>query len=327
MNQGSHETATGVRVAIGAAIALLTVGFLTYALAQVQTRPQKAPNPHWKANGCVECHDPAQGAPRRIGTAEADAICLKCHDGQRASLEFHPVGRAFDDKRYVRPKGWPLADDRLACLSCHDMLPGCSEKARRPAGNPMLLREYSASRAQSKPFCRNCHQAEGYQKLNPHLMLLSEKNEVIEDKCLFCHDQPLDRKTMARSGNARLKGDEIAMCRDCHPEHKDSMMTGHLQYRIGQNMQAVMAAREVIGLGANISGAMIDRIKANGTKPTLMVPGPGGTMRCSTCHNPHQGGVFPPGSVLAFRAMKLTDDNRLISPVHNKNWCRHCHDF
>jgi hypothetical protein len=58
-----------------------------------------------------------------------------------------------------------------------------------------------------------------------------------------------------------------------------------------------------------------------------MVPDKNGVVVCTTCHNPHQAGVFPPDSVLSFRAMKLTGKNSVASPVRGQVWCRHCHDF
>lgn len=295
---------------------------LTWAAAP---RAPKADNPHWKADGCANCH--AGGAPRPISAEAADEICLKCHDGRSASAEFHPVGRKFDGTLYTRPQRWPLADGRLGCLTCHDMLPACSAQAKRSTSNRMLLRDYQVGRSQSLPFCRNCHQESAYRKLNPHTMLLADRDETIEDKCLFCHERPLDRTARQRSGKPALKTDELSLCRDCHPQHKDPMPQGHIGLKVDAEMRAIMAVRETMGLSAKLTPQLLAQAKGQGGSPTLMPTRADGTIVCTTCHNPHLRGVFPPDSVLGFRAMRIVDEGKMISPVRGQAWCKHCHEF
>jgi hypothetical protein len=83
----------------------------------------------------------------------------------------------------------------------------------------------------------------------------------------------------------------------------------------------------VIGLVAPAPGAdQVEQLKAAGAKPTLMRTAADGTITCTTCHNPHQAGVLPAGTALAYRPMRVVGD-RTISPVRGEHWCNHCHDL
>ncbi|MDM7998679.1 MAG: hypothetical protein QUS33_01430, partial [Dehalococcoidia bacterium] len=175
-------------------------------------------------------------------------------------------------------------------------------------------------------FCLNCHKEGAYQKLNPHAMLM-ENGDIVDEKCLFCHTKPLDRKTMKRSGDSSLKAAQVNLCKDCHPTHKDPMQQGHIGLKLPPETLAHMYVVENMGLAAKVAPQLIEQAKKAGSMPTKMVPDKNGQMVCSTCHNPHQSGVFPPGSDLGFRAMKTNSKGKLVSPVRGQTWCRHCHDF
>ena len=285
----------------------------------------KAPNPHWKADSCAACH--GGGAKKTISAQAADEICLSCHDGRKAAMEFHPVSRALDEQKYARPAGWPLIDGRLACVTCHDLKVGCVEGINVAPRNRMMLRNFQEGRNRSQPFCQNCHKEATYQKINPHLMLLPDGKEIIEEKCLFCHSKLLDRGALGRTGKPSLKIDESSLCRDCHPQHKDSMNQTHIGMKVSGDMLAMMYLREITGLRSQVGAPSMKAAAAAGKRPARMPLAAGDVISCSTCHNPHQQGVFPNQSKLAYRAMRVTDDNKTVSPVHNQVWCRHCHEF
>lgn len=287
----------------------------------------KAVNPHWKREACDQCHAMQAGKAQPIAPEKVDEVCVKCHDGRQAAVEFHPVGGALDPARFTHPKDWPVVDNRLICTTCHDVKMTCGETVVRVAANRMFLREYQSGRSQSKPFCQNCHQEAAYKKLNPHVMVLGEKDEIIEDKCLFCHNRPLDRKAMTRTGDSALKAEQAKLCRDCHTQHKDPMQQEHVGIKVSPTTEARIFARETMGFNGRLSDASLEKIVKAGQKPTRMVPGKDGTILCSTCHNPHEKGVFPPGSVLSYRAMWIKGDGQTISPVRGQAWCRHCHEF
>lgn len=304
----------------------MAVALIAFGAAQPAKR-QKAPNPHWKADGCATCHTMENGKPLPITVAESDDVCLKCHDGEKASAEFHPVGRGFEGAHFKKP-GWPLIEEKLACVTCHDVKRACDAKATRTLNNRMLLRDKkSPVKGQNSPFCLNCHESGAYQKINPHVMLLADKNEIIEEKCLFCHNKAMDRNALTRTGNPSMKSPQTTMCKDCHAEHKDPMQQAHIGMKLSPEILARIYVREVTGLAANLGPGLLQQAKTAGDKPVRMIPDKNGTIVCTTCHNPHQSGVFPRESVLAYRAMKLTGDGKVVSPVRGQVWCRHCHDF
>lgn len=299
-------------------------------------KPGKAANPHFNADGCKICHT-GDGAPVAIDAAQADAGCLSCHDGVKAAAEFHPVARAHDPKKYSIPEKWPLVQGRIACLTCHDMKIACDPKVTRRGANRMLLRDFAESRVNAKPFCQNCHLESAYKKINPHAMLLEipaegsatrpARMEIIDEKCLFCHTKIPDREVMKRSADPLLKAEQTTLCRDCHPQHKDPMNQSHLGLRLKPEILAMMSVRESVGLAARVNDGMLNEIKNKSVKPTLMVGDANGQITCSTCHNPHQSGVFPQRSVLEYRSMRRAAGDKLVSPVRGQIWCRHCHEF
>ena len=77
--------------------------------------------------------------PLPIPPAEVDEVCVKCHDGEKAAAEFHPVDRNFEAPNLVKPDKWPLIEDRIVCLTCHDMKLGCDPKAVRQLANRMVF--------------------------------------------------------------------------------------------------------------------------------------------------------------------------------------------
>jgi hypothetical protein len=266
-----------------------------------------------------------EGKVATIPLAEVDGVCLRCHDGRAASAEAHPVGRAPPAARPT-PMAWPLNKGQLSCVTCHEMRAACAVGAARPVESTKLLRAVPVEPAATKSFCEHCHAAADSQKYNPHVMLTA-KRAVIEERCMACHSAMPDRTAKARTGQALLRADELSLCRACHDKrHKDQFNPGHMGAKVKPEMLAFMRAREVVGLTTAPGGDLLAQLNAAKAKPTLIGLGADGTITCSTCHNPHQAGVFAAGTPLAFRPMRVVGD-RAISPVHGEQWCNHCHDL
>jgi predicted CXXCH cytochrome family protein len=288
----------------------------------------RAVDPHWNAGRCGDCHAVREGKVEAIPAAKVDGVCLRCHDGRAASAEAHPVGRAAPATRPIpAPSGWPLNEGRLSCVTCHEMRAACAVDAARPIEETKLLRKGTAG-AEATSICERCHVAADYPRYNPHVMLTAGARGVIEEKCIACHSAMPDRASKARTGQSLLRGgDEVSLCRACHDKrHKDQFNPGHLGAKVKPEMLAFMRAREVVGLMTAPGGDLLAQLKAAGAKPTLIGLAADGTIACSTCHNPHQAGVFTAGTPLAFRPMRVVGD-RAISPVHGEQWCNHCHDL
>lgn len=280
-------------------------------------RPNPTINPHWSADYCFECHNADQGPePVRIESSRVDAACLRCHDGSKAVMEKHPIGRPARTPFATVPPGWPAHDDRIGCLTCHDaMLAGeHSEKTR--GANSSFLRGTVHSRTTA--FCAQCHTAPEYGQFNPHLgsgprqsgpverIEFDRAGHISASDCRFCHVADMPRDALVRSGSADLLADEITLCASCHPNHIDFFEPGH----IGATMPVDMIARLSEKRGWSDAGAG-DRSDSASKVLEQLPLGPDNRVVCSTCHNPHPAGLFPEGSILAMGALELRPDDHV----------------
>jgi len=318
---------------------------LLFVIGITGTSAAPAPNPHWKPDACTTCHIASGDALSPIHAAEVNALCLSCHDGRRATAEAHPIARPVDKTFYPIPPNFPLTDARLACLTCHDAKKACTPAAKRPYSNSAFLRSpppppkpatpATQPRTPGQNFCNNCHVPERYAKFNPHIMLTPPPTPgaargLQENACLFCHEKVNPRVGSDRTGSPNIRLDQLTLCRSCHPTHKEIYKNGHIGVAIPPDMLAYMKAREMIGLLGAPTPALLKELKDAGAEPTRLVPDRNGTITCTTCHNPHQYGLFPPDSPLAYQAIRVVNSPagpRTVSPVHNENWCNNCHSF
>jgi hypothetical protein len=238
-----------------------------------------------------------------IPLERVDAICLDCHDGVRARRERHPMGRLFVTEQVVRPEGWPVFEGKLVCSTCHDHLLACRLEARQNRVNPGYLRGFSGGGFLA--FCARCHVEPEYHRYKLHEMVTKD-GKLIKDKCRFCHTESIEgQELMVRTGNAQLRTDVITLCESCHMEHVDYFEPGHIGSKVKPEMKAFMAAFEAAGSipGRYPTPEQIGEAYRSGRQPGRLPLGPGDTVVCSTCHNPHQKGVFHRESVLEYGAM------------------------
>jgi len=280
-------------------------------------------NPHWRKDGCAECHAMEAGKARPIAIMAVDSLCLGCHDGRTASAESHAIGRPL--KATSRPGSqWPTADGRLSCITCHDARQACDQAAQRPAANPRFLRLAGTGNAQA--FCGACHEPQHLGRRDPHRMVTADRREIIPEQCLVCHDAVPDRASVARTHKPALRAPEPLSCRACHPVHRDAAPRGHMGALVDPDMLAYMRAREMVGLTGAPSALLLKDLKNRKVMPTQMPLDANGRMTCVTCHNPHQAGVFPTTSPLSAGAMRIVD-GKTLSPVRGRQWCNHCHQL
>jgi hypothetical protein len=272
----------------------------------------KAPNPHWSRTGCQHCHVLAGEQARPIPVQKIEGICVKCHDGRRAPAEPHPVGRPFGGM--TSPPGWPAPDNTLTCITCHDVHPNQDYYAPRPPQNPMFLRGYTGS---LRAFCGQCHPGSTApeHRYNPHVVQV-ENGQVVEKSCAFCHTKPLPSGAQAvRTGQPALRADPISLCIGCHRSHPEWSPRSHIGAKIRpRNLAAMNAFAAAHGLTPP------DARPAAGFLPLAG----GNTLMCATCHNPHEQGVFPPGSPLAAGAVQ---PDHLVPQLRGlrSNLCGACH--
>jgi hypothetical protein len=300
------------------------------------SRPASAPaarslaaNPHWVQTGCQLCHVGDPTGQTTVPRGEIDGICLRCHDGRRAHQEVHPVGRAFTTEQVRRPEGWPLVEGRLGCVTCHDIR-GLGHRIGRPPENPDFLRGPYQSLA---AFCAVCHVNSSTQsRYNPHRMLKSD-GKVDEGTCAFCHEGDISKRI---GENARigpdLKRDVISLCLGCHTQHLDWFDPGHVGRKAPAKIRAQMLAFESTPTGKPVDAAHLQEALRSEKRPQWLPLGPEDRVVCSTCHNPHQEGVFPEDSVLSrggqSPAVWSAPSGRKNLPLRGlgEEVCRECHD-
>lgn len=296
-------------------------------MARVAREPvAKATNPHWNTTDCLACHEKmVDDKPSPIPLTSVNAICWKCHDGKRAHQEVHPVARRFAGKDVVAPAAWPIPNGELSCVTCHDFGRGHARGGPRPERNAWMLRGYTGGSLSD--FCAKCHVASpAHKPFNPHVML-DDKGEVNLRNCLLCHRETSDviqHKT--RTGQPDLLADPISLCVRCHQRHVDYFEPGHIGRPVPAGIRAYMLAREDLGMGTTLTPAEIARYEGISRQPQRSPLGPGNRLVCSTCHNPHQHGLFPPNSPLGLGGMKVHVPNRPPEMRGlGKETCRGCH--
>lgn len=99
---------------------------------------------------CRLCHVPKREQPADIELKDdIGQTCAHCHQNRAGELS-HPLNVI---PAMVLPKGMPLAQGRLSCLTCHYAHP--DSEGNRPR-TMALLRKPGRGAA----FCRNCHRSE-----------------------------------------------------------------------------------------------------------------------------------------------------------------------
>lgn len=298
---------------------LVLVGVLAVNTAQFP--PGRAINPHWLKDACDKCHVMKNGqAQPTIPLPESEQSCLSCHDSVHAKAEAHPVGRLLDPEQFRHP-GWPLLEGRLACATCHDISLTRGHKNAQTAPSEFLR---PAQAQGPDAFCASCHKPVDYSRINPHRMMT--EGHVVPADCLLCHKQLADNQAMTRTGRPDLRTDVMMLCRSCHYYHVDWYEPGHMGAKVPAKMVAYMRAKEIVGPTTRPSRQMVAELQATGTRPEFWPVGPENTLVCMTCHNPHQQGVFPPGSVLAVGAMKI-ENGRVVSSIETPGICLRCHNL
>lgn len=267
--------------------------------------PSPATNPHWSPEGCGSCHEVKGGAVQPIDPQAVDRRCLSCHDGRRATAEAHPIGQPVAGSQVRKPADWPAPEGLLSCLTCHDVVRHCRADARSPVGGSNFLR--GPLGGGDPAYCAQCHVESLHQRRNPHVMLDAGRAPVA-DACAFCHTEDLTaRVAQARTGTALLRSEEITLCGACHQRHPDFFTPGHLgaTFRNERCSQALVR---------------------NASSPNPLPVPEGRRIVCSTCHNPHERGVFPAGSPLDLGAMEAGGAGKGVPlRIPGGGLCSNCH--
>ena len=248
----------------------IAVGFSALALAGLLGAAPGADeeSPHGVPVSCTSCHDggaeDAALGEMSFTRGSSDAGCLHCHEDGPHEVGMEPV--LVDDgtgEHAKLPETWPLADGRVACLTCHDE-PACDGAVMDP-DNRFFLR--GGPYGTIGEFCASCHTVEQLGSYNPHQDMKDRPDS--KSICEFCHQDA----TVTEADMDDLKVAAPRMCEGCHREVE---------------MHA-SSAEHLVALDAE----GIERAEAAG------LPLDQGTVYCGTCHDPHPAGSIEQDSARA----------------------------
>ncbi len=230
-------------------------------------------NVHYTGEYCSECHEktPREGGdPLLKNNGDFTYLC-RCH-GYTPGSYIHPVNIVpSEEKKPLIPDDFPLVDNKISCVTCHDMYMQCQKNPRYEKLNRRFLR--GAPYVSRTDLCFKCHDEKQYTMLDPHNQL-TESGEIVEVKCLYCHEEKPDEKSSSFR-EVKLIGNLEVLCFRCH--YKQSQF-----HPINAN-HLVKPSDRII---ANMQDAK--------DKYGIILPlNYDGKITCPTCHNPHERGVIP----------------------------------
>ncbi len=259
-------------------------------------------NLHYSDQYCIECHEqtPQEGGNTYLKyNGDYTQLC-RCH-GYTPGTYIHPVFVVpSDEKRAIIPDDFPLVNDQVTCVTCHDMYLQCKNNPKYKVLNKRFLR--GAPYVSRTTLCFRCHDEKKYTMLDPHNQL-TENGAIVVDKCLYCHLEKPDERT-ATFDEVKLIGQLEVLCFRCH-------------YK--QSQFHPINANHLVKPSATILANMKDSELKFGIILPLNYDG---NITCPTCHNPHERGVIPRNRASAKGA---SEKYRLRLSEANLQICVACH--
>jgi predicted CXXCH cytochrome family protein len=177
---------------------LLNAAFLAAA------KESRAVRPHFRKAFCFCCHENTDDYA--LLSENINELCNRCHGSGEIPGNIHPLKKVPAD--IVVPKGWPLTDGALNCLTCHEQ--GHEDQERVPKmvrGGP-----YEKSRDP----CWHCHNRLGFKVSDIHRDINDGK------RCEFCHAlRPEPGKDTVKT--VGFIADPNLPCLSCHEEGHPSL--------------------------------------------------------------------------------------------------------
>lgn len=266
---------------------LLRPDYISFAVKSKQI------NPHEKGVFCLSCHEKKP----EPGAAEADVkfgndveSCNWCHKQTEDETGHHPLSEVNTASKITKiPEGFPLKNNKINCLTCHDRKFECGERKTKESiaeKNPKYL--LGGPYTERSDICFKCHIKSEISKINPHKML-DDKGSIIPETCKYCHSLPPD-KIIEGSENVGLIGNASFLCIMCHLDRdhpgtqKDGTGAKHL-VKIRSTKEEVVDGKIVTVINKNL--------KPIKDIPVDLLPlDSKGAITCSTCHQVHPKGII-----------------------------------
>lgn len=285
-------------------IVLVTPVFIIFARQDANAAGElpETVDVHYSDKYCIECHEqkPEEGGNTYLKyNGDFTQLC-RCH-GYTPGTYIHPIDIVpSEEKRSLIPDDFPLLNDKVSCVTCHDMYLQCKKNPKFKVLNKRFLR--GAPYVSRTTLCFRCHDEKKYTMLDPHNQL-TETGDIIIDKCLYCHLEKPD-ETSATFKEVKLIGQLEVLCFRCH--YKQSKL-----HPINAN-HLVKPSRQII-----------ENMKDSEEKFGIILPlNYDGNITCPTCHNPHERGVIPRGKASSKGA---SENYRLRLAGEKLQICVACH--
>lgn len=288
---------------------------IPHLLKQGKIKVSEIPNPHWKEESCIGCHteDEEDASKDNLRSANLEKNCSNCHSDELNHSYLHPVNiiPSVSKLTAMKPemkKQIKKNDGKIGCATCHDIILQCNMEDRQRHENPRFFRK--GPYINRYELCNTCHQAEKYQRFNPHEHV-AEDGEIIAEKCRVCHSGSIDELEEANSieeVSFHTEKNLEAMCWGCHK------WTPHP----GGQFSFFKSTKGPDHL-VKPSEKVLARIEHTLEEKNILMPLEPETGRvfCATCHNPHAKGVINNEA-----AAKGAESKKRL---RSKKMCDNCH--
>ncbi|MFH2000073.1 MAG: hypothetical protein ABIK28_10345 [Planctomycetota bacterium] len=263
-------------------IVMLLFCVLCRGAAVVEERPGVAKaSPHFNASLCGACHgrDLPEEAEACGGYSDLyNRQCMECHESVSIACRFHTG--IIPQNEELRRIGslFPLDEDRLTCLSCHDARIQCVDPSDpASSSNPMFLRRNNGK--EKTRFCFACHNSEPFKTAEAHSAGTGSEYRT-RTRCLYCH------AALPETGSVALRTDLELTCRVCH-ENTNPLCEKHYGYSVhlllpeGASGPGPVRDKDAAGSGDR------EKISAQRFMTTQLPLTEEQKVCCVTCHDPH----------------------------------------
>ena len=294
------------------------VGQIPGLIAKGKLTPQQIPNPHWKDDACLACHEAgtSDASASNLRHKQVENSCANCHDAQFDHSYIHPINVEPDEamKPHINPvfkQALLKTDGKVSCSTCHDLTMQCLPQRHKEKGeNPSFFRAGPFKTRTEQ--CYFCHDKTQYKRLNPHDQV-DDKGKLKENTCRICHAgsiQDLREATSIEQVSFHAKDELSSMCWGCHRwlPHPGGRFT-FFSTKTGNPDHLVKPSEKILNkMNHSFAESNID----------FPLDPNSGRIFCGTCHYTHEKGVIK-NEVLD----KAPDEKRRL---RTQKICTHCHD-
>ncbi len=292
----------------------------------VWSQAQVALNPHGDPASCLACHNETEGTADNAPMPKAvSSICLACHAERNAMHRLHTIDRVPSPALATQwPAAFPRVEERMTCLTCHDVLQDCRPEANLSTVQKNRLR--APQRHGPAGICRACHVPTAHARHNVHAQL--SDGQPREGSCRWCHQQVDSMNTiLGEARPAPLRHNSVKLCTNCHTVAREHPSGGpHVGIKPSPEMRWYMAAVEMQSHMILSLKQLKRYAQATQREPQAVPFDDRGRLTCVSCHNPHEQGLWPAADKRAAGAEPAQATGQRLRIGQGKQ-CLGCHEL